>query len=417
MPQKEKDVISLFYLTNKLKDSIKRSGWFQKDIRRNRVENVADHIYGCQMLAYAMYSEFNYDIDIEKVILMLTLHEIGETIIGDITPEDMPSNQKKELENETTLKLLSMIFNGNFIKKIFLEFEEGKTKEAKFAYQIDKAECDFQAKLYIQEGCFSHKYTNEEFISSWIGYDRERINFDKNFDSVLEFISKNEMKVKKNNNDKIKNVVSFYTLTNSLKDKKRKGEEIWKIKKEHYGSVAEHIYSVQMLAIIIYLIYEQNVDIKRVVNLISIHELGEIVIGDISTLLKTNEDKEIEYKEATNIAGILTNGSILINQLDEFNGLKTKESQYARYCDKLAPDIISKIYDKSGMIDLNHQEDNPLLNHPIVKKYLDKYDKFSTMWILYGQEVYNYPEPYLSISNYILNNEIYEKYSELLRKE
>ena len=45
---------------------------------------------------------------------------------------------------------------------------------------IDKAECDLQAKLYVQEGCFSHKYTDKEFIDNWIRFDRERINFDEN---------------------------------------------------------------------------------------------------------------------------------------------------------------------------------------------------------------------------------------------
>ncbi len=52
---KEEYASSLFVLMNKLK-STKRKGWYDKSIQRYRVESVADHIYGCQMLAYAMYS-------------------------------------------------------------------------------------------------------------------------------------------------------------------------------------------------------------------------------------------------------------------------------------------------------------------------------------------------------------------------
>ena len=37
------------------------------------------------MLAIAMKSEYSYDIDIMKVILMLAVHELGETVIGDLT--------------------------------------------------------------------------------------------------------------------------------------------------------------------------------------------------------------------------------------------------------------------------------------------------------------------------------------------
>lgn len=414
---KEQITTSLFFLTNKLKDSVQRKGWHQKEIKRSRVESVADHIYGCQMLAYAMYSEFDYDVDIQKVILMLALHEIGETIIGDITPDDMPSKDKQKLERTATLKLLSMIPNGDFIKDLFLEFEEGKTKEAIFAYQIDKAECDLQAKLYIQEGCFDHKYDRKEFTDYWIGFDRNRIPFDENFDSVLEYVINNDMNVTGHSSNPIQNVISFYTITNSLKDKKRKGEEIWKVKKEHYGSIAEHIYSVQMLAIIIYLVYEEQVDIKKAINLISTHELGEILNGDIDALTKSDEDRKDEYKSAVSISSILTKGDILLDQVNEFNSNKTEESLYSKYCDKLAPDIVSKIYDELGYIDLNNQKGNYLLDDSKVKKYLKEYNDFSTIWILYGQDTYMYPEPYISISNFALNNNLDEPYTKILKIE
>lgn len=414
---KEQITTSLFFLTNKLKDSVQRKGWHQKEIKRSRVESVADHIYGCQMLAYAMYSEFDYDVDIQKVILMLALHEIGETIIGDITPDDMPSKDKQKLERTATLKLLSTIPNGDFIKDLFLEFEEGKTKEALFAYQIDKAECDLQAKLYIQEGCFDHKYDRKEFTDYWIGFDRNRITFDENFDSVLEYVINNDMNVTGHSSNPIQNIISFYTITNSLKDKKRKGEEIWKVKKEHYGSIAEHIYSVQMLAIIIYLVYEEKVDIKKAINLISTHELGEILNGDIDALTKSDEDRKDEYKAAVSISSILTKGDILLAQVNEFNSNKTEESLYSKYCDKLAPDIVSKIYDELGYIDLNNQKGNYLLDDSKVKKYLKEYNDFSTIWILYGQDTYMYPEPYISISNFALNNNLDEPYTEILKIE
>jgi putative hydrolase of HD superfamily len=415
--KKEKIVTALFYLTNKLKDKVQRNGWHQKEIKRNRVESVADHIFGCQMLAYAMYSEFDYDIDIDKVILMLAVHEIGETIIGDITPDDMPSKMKNEIERNAVIRLCELIPNGDFIKELFLEFEEKKTKEAQFAFQVDKAECDLQAKLYIQEGCFDHKYDREEFIDSWIGFDRKRIPFDKNFSTILEYIMENDMKVLEHQEDPIQNVVSFYTSTNKLKDTKRAGEEIWHIKKIKYGSIAEHTYSVEMLEIITYLVFNQNIDIKNVISQTSIHDIGELLKGDISSLLKTEKDRDEEFGVSSSIASILTKGDLLINYIKQFNSGKTKESKYSKYCDKLAPDIISKIYDKENLIDLDNQDGNPLLDNPIVKKYLNMNKEFSSMWILYGQEVYNYPEPFISISNYVLNNEIEDSYTTVLKRE
>ena len=412
----EENVIAIFALMHKLRNT-KRKGWYDENIDRYRVESVADHIYGTQMLAYAMQSEFNYNIDIKKVILMLAVHEIGETVIGDLTPEDMPEDLKTEYEHQAVNNLLNLIPNSEILKELFLEFETRETKEAKFAYQIDKAECDLQARLYEQEGAFSNNYLKFLFTKKWIEFDRKRIPFDKNFSDLLDFITNNDMTVCNHSENKIQNIVSFYMLANSLKDVQRTGEKIWKINPEHYGSIAEHIYSTETLAIAIYLVYGVNIDITEVINMLATHELGEIVIGDKSALLKNKSDRDNEWLGALKIAGILSNGKGIIDRLSLFNEGQTKEAIYCKYCDKLAPDIISKIYDQLNLIDLTKQEGNPLLNNPIVKKHLEAGKSFSEMWISYGQEAYNYPEPFISISNYVLNNEVREPYTmELKRK-
>lgn len=412
----EESVTTIFALMHKLRN-IQRKGWHDKNIERYRVESVADHIYGTQMLAYAMQSEFAYDIDINKVILMLAVHEIGETIIGDLTPEDMPSHLKSTYEVKTIKELLTLIPNSQMLEKIFMEFESKETKEAQFAYQIDKAECDLQARLYEQDGSFTNNYQKYTFTKSWVEFDRKRIPFDKKFDSLLKYITDNDMLIQEHSGNKFQNVISFYTSTNSLKNVQRTGEKIWKVNLEHYGSIAEHIYSTQMLAFALYLVYGSNIDITKVVNMLSIHELGEIIIGDKSALIKNKNDCLDEWNGALKVASFLSNSKNIIYNLSEFNEGKTPEAIYCKYCDKLAPDIISKIYDQLKLIDLNKQEKNPLLNSPIVKKYLETGKSFSEMWILYGQETYKYPEPFLSISNYVLNNEVTEPYTKKLNKK
>lgn len=411
---KEESVVYIFVLMYRLRDT-KRKGWYDKNIQRERVESVAEHIYGCQMLAYAMKSEFEYDIDINKVILMLAIHEIGETIIGDITIDDMPNSDKHTYEKEVVKELLKIIPNSKLLEELFDEFEARETKEAKFAYQIDKAECDLQARLYEQDGSFEHEYKRYEFTQEWVGLDRKVIDLDENFDRLLEYVINNDMCIKDKSNNKLENVISFYKASNSLKNVQRTGEKIWNIRQEHYGSIAEHIYNVQMLALAIYLVYGIQIDITKVINMISKHELGEIKIGDISALLKSDDDRNEEWAAALSVAGILSNSSIILEDLSEFNESKTQEAIFSKYCDKLAPDIISKIYDQLGLIDLLNQEGNPLLNHPIVKRYLSTGKSFSEMWILYGQEVYRYQEPFISISNYVLNNDLTDSYTQNLK--
>ncbi len=59
---KEQDVINYYVLCNKLKNVI-RTGWLDWKVQKNRLESIAEHIYGVQMLAIAMKSVYQYDID------------------------------------------------------------------------------------------------------------------------------------------------------------------------------------------------------------------------------------------------------------------------------------------------------------------------------------------------------------------
>ena len=82
--EKVKKVLNYYVLCNKLKNVI-RTGWKIWNVKKDRLESIAEHVYGVQMLAIAMYSEYKYDIDIKKVIFMLAIHELEEIYIGDLT--------------------------------------------------------------------------------------------------------------------------------------------------------------------------------------------------------------------------------------------------------------------------------------------------------------------------------------------
>ena len=102
--KKEESVIKYYVLCNKLKNVI-RTGWKDWNVKRERIESVAEHIYSVQMLAIAMKSEFHYDIDIMKVVLMLAVHELGETVIGDLTMFQISKEEKEKLEHEAVKEI------------------------------------------------------------------------------------------------------------------------------------------------------------------------------------------------------------------------------------------------------------------------------------------------------------------------
>ena len=207
---REKNVINYYVLCNKLKNVI-RTGWLDWNVNRERVESIAEHIFGVQMLAIAMKSEYEYDdVDILKVIYMLAIHELGEAIIGDLTQFQISKKEKEIIEHDAVHKILGSLLDGEEIEKLYLEYDEKKSKEAKFADQCDKLECSLQCKLYDQENTvdFNKQENNKTFYNQdvqklykdglswsemWIMFGQNRYNYDDNFKAVSNYAYNNKL--------------------------------------------------------------------------------------------------------------------------------------------------------------------------------------------------------------------------------
>ena len=120
---KEENVIKFYVLCNKLKNVV-RTGWKDWNVKRDRIESVAEHIYSTQMLALAIYKEYKYDIDIEKVIMMIAIHELGEIVIGDLTQFQISREEKKLLEKDAVHKILSGLLNSSDIESLFVIYRQ-----------------------------------------------------------------------------------------------------------------------------------------------------------------------------------------------------------------------------------------------------------------------------------------------------
>lgn len=206
--------------------------------------------------------------------------------------------------------------------------------------------------------------------------------------------------------DKEKNVVDFYILCNKLKDVVRTGWKDWGVKRHRVESVAEHIYGVQMLAIAMWSEYKYDVDIRKVITMIAVHEMEETIIGDITFFQKNKEEKQkIGHKAVVEIFKKLSNADEIKSLIFEFDERKTPEAKFAYFCDKLECGIQSKLYDKENCVDLNHQEQNKTADNQDVKNMLESGMSWSEMWMTFGQQRYNYDENFLSVLNYVKTNE------------
>ncbi len=208
--ESEQNVVEFYVLCNKLKNVI-RSGWKLWNVERERVESVAEHVYGAQMLAIAMWSEFKYDIDLKKVLFMLAVHELEEIVIGDLTPFEINRETKQQRGHSAVEKILENLTTKQEIQNLIFEFDNRKTKEAVFAYQCDKLEADLQCKLYDEENCVNLmaqennialeeanvkkllKEENNSWSRMWLRFGQQFSFYDDNFMKVSKYAMNNKI--------------------------------------------------------------------------------------------------------------------------------------------------------------------------------------------------------------------------------
>lgn len=206
---REENVVNYYLICNKLKYII-RTGWKCWNVKRDRLESIAEHVYGTMMLAIGMYSELDYDIDIMRVIFMLAIHEVGECVIGDLTMFQIDREEKEKIEHDAVHKILCNLIDGDMIESLFLEFDEHKTMESKFAYWCDKLECDIQSRIYDLEGCvdlnnqFGNSALDDErvmnlldsgcsFSGMFIEFGQMNYGYDDNFISVSNYVKNSKI--------------------------------------------------------------------------------------------------------------------------------------------------------------------------------------------------------------------------------
>ena len=218
MEEQIKTAMRFYLIATSLKYKI-RSAWDEKhwNIKNDRLESIAEHVYGVCILAISLNSQFNFDIDINKTLKMLLLHEIGETIIGDITPFDnITPKEKAEIEHEAMRKVLEGLYEADEIYALLLE--EGQTNEARFAYLCDKLEADIQAKVYQDKGyqrslddqegnlVFNSPKINQMIDNGaltafdiWYEWDKSKFEKDPIFKEILDYIKDNDLNSENDN--------------------------------------------------------------------------------------------------------------------------------------------------------------------------------------------------------------------------
>jgi putative hydrolases of HD superfamily len=174
-------LLSFFESVLRLK-SVKRAGWVSKAGISN-AESVSDHTYS--MCAMGMILSDLLGLDTERVMKMIIIHDLAESIIGDYMPNEITREKKRLEEGKAMSCILYQVPSvaRSSYEMIWQEYQANKTRAAKFVHKLDKLEMAIQSIQYINQG-YSSKVLLQFFASARRSLDKFDID-NKNLGSDI----------------------------------------------------------------------------------------------------------------------------------------------------------------------------------------------------------------------------------------
>ncbi|MCH8537626.1 MAG: HD domain-containing protein [Alkalimonas sp.] len=120
----------------KLKDVHRKT----KPVGLDRFENSAEHSWHVCLTAFMLKDFANEEIDINRVIKMLLIHDLGEIDAGDTIIYASETSENKAEEAAGVRRLLNLLPAGmvDELMALWHEFESGDTADSRFAKAIDR---------------------------------------------------------------------------------------------------------------------------------------------------------------------------------------------------------------------------------------------------------------------------------------
>lgn len=150
------------------------------------------------------------------------------------------------------------------------------------------------------------------------------------------------------------NILNFYEDYIKLESIIRKGWVMRNVAAERLESVADHTLQTLMLASVIVKELNIDTDTTRLMEMLFIHDLGEIIIGDVSAI----EDNCVQKKQGEKVAvkTILNNlsessSNYYYSLWCEMEEQETDLSKLALLIDKIDAVLKAKVYEEQFKLD------------------------------------------------------------------
>lgn len=112
-----------------------------KPLGQLRYENSAEHSWQISLFAWSLAEHAAEPVDMNRVIQMLLVHDIGEIDVGDVIAFAEGQEALKQAEREAVQRIFALApapLAAHFLA-LWDEFEAASTAEARFAHAADRA--------------------------------------------------------------------------------------------------------------------------------------------------------------------------------------------------------------------------------------------------------------------------------------
>ncbi|KAF9135254.1 HD domain-containing protein 2 [Mortierella sp. 14UC] len=164
--QSVKGTLQFLHIVENLKRT-KRTGWINNGVKP--AESIADHMYRMGIMAM-LIDEKTAGVDKNRCIKMAIVHDLAESLVGDITPYDGVTVEDKHTQERNAMhhlchELLGWSAQAQEISALWAEYEAAATPEALLVKDFDKFEMIMQALEYEK----SEDVTLEDFFAGTRG--------------------------------------------------------------------------------------------------------------------------------------------------------------------------------------------------------------------------------------------------------
>ena len=134
-----REYLDILHVAERLKDTPRHC-----TTTKRRTESVAEHSWRISLMAFLLRHEFP-ELDIDKVVDMCLIHDLGECFTGDI-PTFIKTDDDREVEDSLLNRWVQSLPEelSKDISALYKEMDAQETKEAKLYKSLDKLEALIQ---------------------------------------------------------------------------------------------------------------------------------------------------------------------------------------------------------------------------------------------------------------------------------